>query len=198
MDYFIQIEFVQLIHLEISKEGNGTVPESASYEWKTPVTLVFKPEIGNRVKEILIDGKSVGSVEDYSFPNLVADHTVVVIFEPIQYKINYTMYGRGTVSSEMNLNTVLYGQSCDLSIVADEGWQLSIVFVDGVETKVKDGKITIDKVDQDIQIVVYFSEIPVKAIPMWIFMILGAIIFVLLVLLIAISIWNKKRKLYRY
>ena len=65
-------------------------------------------------------------------------------------------------------------------------------------TKVKDGKITIDKVDQDIQIVVYFSEIPVKAIPMWIFMILGAIIFVLLVLLIAISIWNKKRKLYRY
>ena len=97
-----------------------------------------------------------------------------------------------------HLNTVLYGQSCDLSIVADEGWQLSIVFVDGVETKVKDGKITIDKVDQDIQIVVYFSEIPVKAIPMWIFMILGAIIFVLLVLLIAISIWNKKRKLYRY
>ncbi len=82
--------------------------------------------------------------------------------------------------------------------MADEGWQLSIVFVDGVETKVKDGKITIDKVDQDIQIVVYFSEIPVKAIPMWIFMILGAIIFVLLVLLIAISIWNKKRKLYRY
>lgn len=198
MDYFIQVEFVQLLHLEISKEGNGTVPESTSYEWKTPVTLVFKPDIGNRVKEILIDGKSVGSVEDYSFPNLVANHEVKVIFEPLQYRVNYTIYGRGTVTSEMNLRTIQYGENCDLSIMADEGWQLSIVFVDGVETKVKDGKLIIEKVDQDVEIVVYFTEIPERSIPLWIFMVLGAIILILLILLIVISIWNKKRRLYRY
>lgn len=198
-DYFIQVEFVEMIHLDISKEGNGTVPESTSYEWRTPVTLVFKPEVGHKVKEVLVDGKSVGSVEDYTFPTLVVDHTVKVIFEPIQYKVSYKLYGKGTVSGNVDLDTITYGESCEITITPEDGWQVSIVFVDGEEVKMKDGKVTVQNVKDDVELVVYISEIPVKAIPLWIFIVLGVIILILLILLIVVSIWNRKRKdRYRY
>ncbi|MDE6661250.1 MAG: hypothetical protein K2J93_05465, partial [Anaeroplasmataceae bacterium] len=198
-NYLIQVDFTQLVRIDITHEGNGVVPESNEYVIYTPLTLVFTPDPGNKVKEILIDGLTVGSVDNYTFPTLISSHTVNVIFEQIIYSVHSTIHGEGTVVGNKNLNQLFYADSCVVTITPEEGWSLGIVFVDGEQTEVVNNQITIKNIDDDVEIVVYFSEIPVRAIPMWIFILLGVIILILIILLILVSIFNKKRKdRYRY
>ncbi|MDE6655925.1 MAG: hypothetical protein K2J85_02925 [Anaeroplasmataceae bacterium] len=194
MDYNIQVEFILMLELEITCEGKGTVPESNSYEWLTPVTLVFTPEVGNKVKEVQIDGKPVGTIDNYFFPELTKDHSVHVIFEPIIYSIRSTIHGEGVIEGSKDLNNIEYGEDCVITITPDEGWQLAIVFVNGEITNVVNNQITIKNVEENIGIVAYFTEIPVQSIPMWLLFLLAIIILILIILLIIASVVSGKRK----
>ncbi|MCM1130073.1 MAG: hypothetical protein NC325_00065 [Anaeroplasma bactoclasticum] len=198
-DYMLQIDFTQLIHIDITTEGNGTAPESSDYEIYTPLTLVFKPDLGNQVKEVLVDGKTVGKVDNYTFSSLLSDHNLHIIFEQTLFQINYSIHGQGSIEGNKDLTSLTYGDSATLTITPAEGWTLEILFVDGEQTELVNNQIVINNVDSDVEIVVYFSQTPVRSIPMWIIILLAIIILILIILLILVSIWNKKRKdRYRY
>lgn len=44
-------------------------------------TFVFDPNNGYRVKDVLVDGVSVGAVDEYTFENMIEGHTLSVSFE---------------------------------------------------------------------------------------------------------------------
>ncbi len=61
----------------ISKSGNVTVKEGESY------TFTFTPNQGYKVKDVLVDGTSVGAVDTYTFTNVTKNAVITVEFEEI-------------------------------------------------------------------------------------------------------------------
>lgn len=72
---------------------NGTVSESASrIEKGSAVKVTYSPKDGYYLKQILVDGKSVSLMDykdSYLFSNIMADHTIKVVYEPY-----YSISGR--------------------------------------------------------------------------------------------------------
>ena len=62
-------------HGSIAPQGLVTVKAGESKTFK------FTPETGYQVNDVVVDGKSVGAVNSYTFKNVIADHTITVTFE---------------------------------------------------------------------------------------------------------------------
>ena len=61
-------------HGAIDPEGAVTVPKGESK------TFTITPDSGYHIKDVLVDGKSVGAVSTYTFKEVVADHTIHAAF----------------------------------------------------------------------------------------------------------------------
>ncbi|MEM4531555.1 MAG: M12 family metallo-peptidase, partial [Thermofilaceae archaeon] len=59
----------------ISPSGEVTVPHGGSQ------TFTITPDTGYKIKDVLVDGSSVGAVSSYTFQNVTADHTIHATFE---------------------------------------------------------------------------------------------------------------------
>ena len=62
----------------VSPKGRVTVKEGES------VTFTITPDEGYEIREIKVDGQSVGAVESYTFSDVRSDHTVYAIFQAVQ------------------------------------------------------------------------------------------------------------------
>ena len=63
-----------------AKTGNGTISPSIGLLFGGNATVYFDADIGYKVKDVLIDGVSIGAVDSYTFVNVSADHTVTVVY----------------------------------------------------------------------------------------------------------------------
>lgn len=63
----------------VQASSNGTVKVSSDGK-----TVTITPKEGYKVKELLINGKSVGAVTEYTFDKVDENSTVKVIYEPIK------------------------------------------------------------------------------------------------------------------
>ena len=61
-------------HGKIDPEGTVTVPKGESK------TFTITPDSGYYIKDVLVDGKSVGAVSTYTFENVVDNHTIHATF----------------------------------------------------------------------------------------------------------------------
>ena len=61
-------------HGKIDPAGTITVPKGESK------TFTITPDSGYHIKDVLVDGKSVGAVSTYTFKEVVADHTIHAAF----------------------------------------------------------------------------------------------------------------------
>ena len=61
-------------HGAIDPEGAVTVPKGESK------TFTITPDSGYHIKDVLVDGKSVGAVSTYTFENVVDNHTIHATF----------------------------------------------------------------------------------------------------------------------
>ena len=46
-------------------------------------TFTIMPNAGYKIKDVQVDGTSVGAVSTYTFDNVTADHTIEATFEQI-------------------------------------------------------------------------------------------------------------------
>ncbi|MGB9808512.1 MAG: hypothetical protein ACPLSA_00505, partial [Caldanaerobacter sp.] len=96
---------------------NGSITPSGDIQVKekSSKTFVIKPDDGYTIKDVIVDGKSVGAVSTYTFENVTSDHTIEATFEPITYIITaYSGLG-GTISTSSTI-TVNYGDSKTFNI----------------------------------------------------------------------------------
>ena len=79
--------------------GNGTISPSGvkSVKSNEKVTYNITPNYGYVVKDVLVNGKSVGAVETYTFNGITADSTIKAEFE----KVNVT-YANNSISISSN------------------------------------------------------------------------------------------------
>ncbi|BAL80262.1 stalk domain-containing protein [Caldisericum exile] len=50
-------------------------------------TFTIQPNLGFKIKEVKVDGSSVGAVSTYTFTNITGNHTIEAIFEKVEDKI---------------------------------------------------------------------------------------------------------------
>lgn len=117
------------------KASHGTVSPSgyANVVSGGSVTYTFTADSGYQVRNVFIDGDSVGvgAVTSYTFTNVTANHTIRASFTAAaSYKIRSYKAANGTISPSGN-TSVASGGSQTYTFTADSGYEVRNVFVDG-------------------------------------------------------------------
>jgi len=93
-------------------------------------TFTITPNTGYKIKDIKVDGVSVGAVSTYIFSNVTSDHTIEASFEAITFTIT-AKAGSGGSISPTGVIIVNYGDSKTFTITPNSGYKISNVKVDG-------------------------------------------------------------------
>jgi len=93
---------------------------------------------GYRIKEVRIDGKSIGPKNVYAFDNIQADHTIESFFETSQFTIQAIQNPGGTISPA-GITTVSLGGSQTYTVSVNPGSQLTDLLVDGQSVGIPQG-----------------------------------------------------------
>jgi uncharacterized repeat protein (TIGR02543 family) len=117
--------------------ANGSVSPSGPVEVASgsDQSFTIKPEAGYHIKEVYVDGASVGNVSGYTFTGVSRDHTVSATFErnstrPKTYTVMAAAGAGGTVTPG-GMVTVNGGSSLTVLMTAEKGFTLLDVIVDG-------------------------------------------------------------------
>jgi len=113
----------------ISPSGSITVNSGADQ------TFTITPNTGYKIKDVLVDGISVGAVSTYTFTNVTADHTIEAVFEINSYTIKATAGVGGSITPS-GLITVNYGGSQAFEIYPDKGYLIKDVLTDGISIRI--------------------------------------------------------------
>lgn len=96
---------VRQYEVKVEVEGEGTVT-SDSGEFTVnegeDLTLSFAPAEGYYLKDVLLDGKSVGNDASLTLENIRAAHTVRVVFAELMYELSYFTYGGTEYETELH------------------------------------------------------------------------------------------------
>ena len=91
----------------------------------------FIPDTGYRVKSVTVDGVSQGAVSAYTFRQITAAHSIAVEFEKQKFEITASAGAGGSISPS-GKQTVEYGSSKTFTITPSTGYEVTAVYVDGV------------------------------------------------------------------
>ena len=101
----------------------------------TSLEFAFIPNEGYRLASFKVDGVETSVTGDtYTLANITRAHTIVTVFEKIEYTITITNNDNGSVSQ--NSITVLHGDSASFNITPNTGYTVGGVYVDGVKDTV--------------------------------------------------------------
>ncbi len=91
----------------------------------------FSADTGSRIIDVIVDGRSVGAIKNYTFRNIKADHTIRAVFGSDSYiiKAETDKYGTISPSGEVKVN---HGADQTFVITPVYGYHISDVLVDGV------------------------------------------------------------------
>ena len=141
--------------------GNGTISPSGKIQvdYGKNITFNFSPQAGYHISDVVVDGTSVGTVNSYTFENVVQDHTIEVYFEqdtPITYTITATAGTGGTIEPSGNI-TANEGESISFSITPSIGYAIDRVLVDGNNVGAV-STYTFNNINSNHTIEAYFKE----------------------------------------
>lgn len=93
-------------------------------------TFTITPEDGYRIRDVRVDGSSIGPVGTYTFHNITAGHTISALFEIITYTITGSAGDGGSISPSGTL-TRNHGSSQTFTFHPETGYRIADVRVDG-------------------------------------------------------------------
>jgi len=81
----------------------GTISPSGvvSVNYGGSKTFTITPNAGYKIKDVKVDGVSVGAVSTYTFTNVTANHTISATFVPNTYTVTFNSQGGSSVSSQV-------------------------------------------------------------------------------------------------
>lgn len=140
-------------------ELGGTIsPDSTiMLEYGQNKNFIIVPDEGYRIKDVLLDGTSVGCVSTYQLENVTGSHTLTATFEKIKFNVIIQTEGKGNVTIA-NGSTIEYGQSVTLEFIPEENQEVKTVYANGKVINVVGGRATIQNVTENQIITVKFAE----------------------------------------
>ncbi len=96
------------------------LPQTLDYGDSITFTLI--PDPGYQVREVVVDGVSVGAVEQYTFTHVITDHTIAATFTLKEYMLSVTLRGHGRVVREPEQPVYLAGEVVTLTVIPAPHW----------------------------------------------------------------------------
>ena len=139
-DHAIAVVFKPLFTITTSAgEGGSITPTTEVLEGES-FTVTATPNAHYKVSHFIVDGVDVGTIDNYTFQNLDADHTIHVDFELITYTITTSAGEGGTISPESS--TVVEGDDVTLTITPNTGYSIVSVTDNGTSVQVTPSGMT--------------------------------------------------------
>jgi hypothetical protein len=112
--------------------GHGRITPGASQNvpYGGRQTFTFTPDAGYAVQTVLVNGRAVPNRTSYTFTNVTANQTIAVTFAPVQFTVNATYSGSGTLSPAGSVK-VNSGASQAFTMTPSPGYAVDNVQVDG-------------------------------------------------------------------
>jgi hypothetical protein len=118
-----------------SAGANGSISPSGAVQVYpgNSQSFTFTPESGYRVRDVVVDGVSLGAPESYTFSSVHVPHTISATFEPDVFTITSTCTPGGTVTpiGVVTLNRGA-GQHYEIRADLENGYEIKSILVDGV------------------------------------------------------------------
>ncbi len=145
----------------ISPEGIVNVLEGGTQ------SFTATPDAGYSFEHFLVDGNSVQNASEYTFENVTTAHAIEAVFTATSKRTKYTINASANTGGEISPNgsiDVLIGEAQSFSIMADEGYEVAEILVDGTSITIVDSYL-FENVDEDHILEVVFAEIIFNAAP---------------------------------
>ena len=111
---------------------NGSITETTILKKNQDKMFIIVPHRGYYIKDVIVDGESVGQVDTYTFTGVTSNHTITAEFDTdMSYSINASSGANGTITPT-GISTVNRGGSITYTFTANEGYRIKDVYVDGV------------------------------------------------------------------
>lgn len=118
--------------ITVTHNAGGTVsPGVTSVSKGQDITFTAVPDGRYVVRDVKVDGASVGALTSYTFPSVVADHTLSVDFAIRQHTISVTS-GAGGCTDPVSDFRISEGSNRTVRIIPDAEYVIKDVTVDGV------------------------------------------------------------------
>jgi len=122
-----------------SAEAGGTITPSGtvSITYGVDQTFTINADAGYHIKDVLVNGNSVGAVSNYMFTNINSDHSIKATFTINSYTITTSSGPGGSINPSRTI-TANYGENMSFEIKADQGFLIYKVIVDGKPVNIPD------------------------------------------------------------
>lgn len=143
----------------VSGTGTGTITPKTRVQvpYGGSRTFVVTPAEGSFIKDVKVDGVSVGAVDFYIFENVRKAHTINAEFA----KLTYTIISSASIGGKitpLGAVSVPYGTNKTYTITPSKGYKVLDVILDGKSLGIK-RKVTFSKVTGNHWIVAIFGKI---------------------------------------
>lgn len=135
-DHTLHAEFTTIVLPTYTITATAGEGGSISPSGKVPVTqgsdanFTITPSTGYRIRYVKVDGVSKGSIDNYRFTDVSADHTIHAEFERITHTVTTTS-SVGGHTDPAGETVVNQGDDLVVGIVPEEGYKIANVLVDG-------------------------------------------------------------------
>ncbi|MCP4712296.1 MAG: hypothetical protein GY869_27050, partial [Planctomycetes bacterium] len=135
-DHTIAVSFARIAYTitAAAAEGGVITPSGPVPVWhgaEQQFMISADAMAGYHIADVLVDGVSQGTISTYNFTDVTNDHTISAEFALDTYTIT-TQAGQGGTITPAGPLTVQRGDSQAFTILADPGYRISEVIVDGV------------------------------------------------------------------
>ncbi|MES2921276.1 MAG: hypothetical protein V4819_07010 [Verrucomicrobiota bacterium] len=123
----------QTITASAGLEGSISPAGAVDVSGGTNQSYTITANSGYHIADVLVDGVSVGAVADYTFTNVVADHTIAASFaiDTVAHTITASAGANGTISPS-GATSAFEGTNKPFTITPDTGYHVENVLVDGI------------------------------------------------------------------
>jgi len=131
-DHTISTAFEINTYILTAKAGaNGNISPSEKVNHGDSHTFSITTDTGYHIVDVNVDGASVGTITEYTFTNVTANHTIDAVFGIDTYVLTATAEDNGSISPSGKV-TVNYGSNQTYKINPNIGYHIADVSVDGV------------------------------------------------------------------
>lgn len=150
--------FKKHFKIEVNGDSNGVVTPSKYVTLGKSATFEFEGKEGYIVKDVVIDGYSVGSVSSFTFENVDSSHKVNVIFELMKLTVNIEIEGLGQIECEKSLKIINYGDKREIKLLPSKRYIISKVICGEKELEVVDKTIVLENITSNLNLKVVFEK----------------------------------------
>ena len=145
--------------IDVEQSENGTVtPNGSNYISRLDKqTYVFIPDPGYKVKDVVLNGESIGAVAGYTFENVTSNQTLFVEFEKIQYSVNVNCGANGS-TDVAGIVQVEHGSPLTITITPAEFFAIDFIKVNGALVAVSN-PLVLESITADTWLEIGFKQV---------------------------------------